>query len=608
MTIKLTYDVTAVTVQTKVTVSLIIIMSIQSNRSRLSEKLKQKEAKRRSKQAELMAVNEKISSMYGGKDLFLKQEQLRLRQLKKEEEERLKLELIEKKRIEDERKTKAYFEFNKYDRRIAMEGNPVYFGDFTTKSSTTATTAWFPHGKGTFTVFGNEVLNGRFVKGDFVEGIVRFSDGDTWDGHVEHHRMRGVGLLITQDGTQQEVIARDNEIVCFKSELTNGLHIQFHEQFNNIYPALNRKPVATVLKHVRGWVYLLKFHDEVWPEDREIDLSRYSSFSIVRDRPHVYSLQGFDQIQTAHSRVDDYRLQPKYDRRVVRDSAANRLNDEQELDRLMHLSATSSSTNTDAAADCSLLLMDDDLDDSVVTTDTRISSSTSANSPSSTLKPPYLNRLSIGTSDHQHSRSANGASISSSTLPPLGSTQRVTGDRSSITGDHRKPRYPDDVSTAAEDDDDNISMYTDISESTYHSTVRPMRFNNNRSSRFARNPNSLPSLLRRISENKQVIPPPTVGGASRKYLLSETSRLIPRFPNRDHVDRSTNIFEARALGVGSTREADDQAKQVELKKRQFAALIQERQAKQEEERQRQIAEQQQQFLQKAMDDKHEVRS
>ena len=73
-------------------------MSIQSNRSRLSEKLKQKEAKRRSKQAELMAVNEKISSMYGGKDLFLKQEQLRLRQLKQQEEERLRLELIEKKR------------------------------------------------------------------------------------------------------------------------------------------------------------------------------------------------------------------------------------------------------------------------------------------------------------------------------------------------------------------------------------------------------------------------------------------------------------------------------------------------------------------------------
>lgn len=547
-----------------------------------------------------MAVNEKISSMYGGKDLFLKQEQLRLRQLKKEEEERLRLELIEKKRAEDERKTKAYFEFNKYDRRIAMEGGPVYFGDFTTKS-----TAWFPHGKGTFTVFGSEVLNGRFVKGDFVDGIVRFSDGDTWNGHVEHHHMHGVGLLTTQDGTQQEVIARDNEIVCYKSELTNGLHIQFHEQFSNIYPALNRKPVATVLKHVREWVYLLKFHDEVWPEDREIDLSRYSSFSIVRDRPRVYSLQGFDLIQTAHSRVDDYRLRPKYDRRVVRDSAANRLNDEQELDRLRHLSAISSSTNTDAAAECSLLLMDDDLDESVVTTDTHISSSTSTNSSISALKPPYSNKLSIGTIDHQHSRSANGASISSVTLPPLGSTQRdrssITGDRSSISGDRRNHRYSDDVSTAA-DDDDNISMYTDISESTYQdSSVRPSRFNN--SSRFARNPNSLPSLLRRISEDKQAMTPLTL---PTKYVLSDTSRLIPRFPTRDHVDRCTNIFEARAIGVGSTREADDQAKQAELKKRQFAALIQERQAKQEEERQRQIAEQQQQFLQKAMEDKHEV--
>jgi len=604
-------------------------MSIQSSRSRLSDRLKQKEAKRRSKQAELMSVNEKISSMYGGKDLFKQQEKLRLLQLKKEEEERLRLELIEKKRAEDERKTKAYFEFNKYNRRIAMEGRPVYFGDFITKSA-----AWFPHGQGTFTVFGSEVLNGRFVKGEFVDGIVRFSDGTTWHGHVEQHRMNGVGLLTTQDGTKHEVIARNNEIVCFKSELTNGLHIQFHEQFNNIYPALNRKPVATVLKHVSEWVYLVKFHDEVWPEDREIDLSRYSSFSVVRDRPRVYSLQGFDQMQTTHSRVDDYRLQSKYDRRAIRNSAADRLNDEQELDRLRHLS---NGTNTDAAAAAvgPYRVMDDDLDNSVVTAETRMS--TNVNSPSSAAKLLHSNKLSTddsrgrsmrvsssdrydskGDADNQHSRSATGitrqggisnkrfamhqqqshadaASISSLTLPRLGSAQ-LGSQSSSSTGEQRH-RRPDDVSTAA-DDDDNISMFTDISESTYHSAILTTRFN----SRFAKNPNSLPSLLRRISEDKQVSP----AVDSRKYLLSESSRLVPRFPKRDYVDRSTNIFEARAIGVGSTREADEQSKQAELKKRQFAALIQERQAKQEEERQLQIAEQQQQFMQKAMDEKHQV--
>ena len=73
---------------------------------------------------------------------------------------------------------------------------------------------------------------------------------------------------------------RDNNIICYKHQLTNGLQLQFLEQIQQIYPVLNRKPVATVIKHIKDWIYLLKFHDEVWPENREINLEIYSKFQV----------------------------------------------------------------------------------------------------------------------------------------------------------------------------------------------------------------------------------------------------------------------------------------------------------------------------------------
>lgn len=54
------------------------------------------------------------------------------------------------------------------------------------------------------------------------------------------------------------------------AELHNGKQIEFEEQVFNIYPVYNRKPVATIIKNVRDWVFLCKFQDEVWPQDRNV--------------------------------------------------------------------------------------------------------------------------------------------------------------------------------------------------------------------------------------------------------------------------------------------------------------------------------------------------
>lgn len=54
------------------------------------------------------------------------------------------------------------------------------------------------------------------------------------------------------------------------AELQNGKQIEFEEQVFNIYPTKGRKPVATIVRNIRDWVFLCKFQDEVWPEDRKV--------------------------------------------------------------------------------------------------------------------------------------------------------------------------------------------------------------------------------------------------------------------------------------------------------------------------------------------------
>jgi hypothetical protein len=49
--------------------------------------------------------------------------------------------------------------------------------------------------------------------------------------------------------------------------------------------------------------------------------------------------------------------------------------------------------------------------------------------------------------------------------------------------------------------------------------------------------------------------------------------LIPKFPKRDYRDKRDNIFETRAIGIGAAKEEEEEAKQMELKKRQVILSI-----------------------------------
>lgn len=185
----------------------------------LGDALKARERERASKAGDLKKSAEAYAAV-------LKEQELqRKRNAHAQEQERLaeqNLEILrerERKRIEDERKTKRYFQVDKYGRKVPVENAPVYFGDMIEKFD-----AWLPHGKGQFSLNETIIMKGDFNQGDFTGGEVKWSDGTYWEGKLVDHKMHGVGVITLADGVKKEAMMRANALVCYKE----GIHaLQF---------------------------------------------------------------------------------------------------------------------------------------------------------------------------------------------------------------------------------------------------------------------------------------------------------------------------------------------------------------------------------------------
>jgi hypothetical protein len=232
---------------------------------KLSDVMRMKEREKASKSGKLKEQSAAFAVALKLKDEKLKQE-ANLKEIAWRNEKNLEiLRQKERQREEDERRTKAYFQMDKYNRKIPAQDSPVYFGDMVEKNS-----AWLPHGVGQFSLNDQVLMKGDFRHGDLVQGQVNWSDGSSWSGKLIDHKMDGIGVITDQNGVDREAMMRMNILVCFKDELHNGKQIEFEEQVFNVYPMYNRKPVATIIKHVQNWEFLCKFHDEVYPQDRRV--------------------------------------------------------------------------------------------------------------------------------------------------------------------------------------------------------------------------------------------------------------------------------------------------------------------------------------------------
>ena len=91
-------------------------------------------------------------------------------------------ELLEQKqrqfeRDEKERKTKSYYDIDKFNRRIAPKDQLTYYGEYQNTKG-----AWVPHGPGQYLVNDEEVQReGTFINGElWGQGRYVHADGSIW--------------------------------------------------------------------------------------------------------------------------------------------------------------------------------------------------------------------------------------------------------------------------------------------------------------------------------------------------------------------------------------------------------------------------------------------
>ena len=108
---------------------------------------------------------------------------------------------------EKNRKTKEYYQYDMYNRKISAPENPIYFGDYSSISR-----AWVPQGEGKFYINDELVLEGHFQKGFlYGRGKLCFPDGLIWVGEIKDYKMHGIGLLSTPMVEEKKIKSKDDD-------------------------------------------------------------------------------------------------------------------------------------------------------------------------------------------------------------------------------------------------------------------------------------------------------------------------------------------------------------------------------------------------------------
>lgn len=202
-----------------------------------------------------------------------------------EQEEKLKAdriaqEIAEKER-EIKRKTKQYFKLNKYNRKVQLEENTVYFGEHVGSHD-----AWIPHGHGEYLVGDTLIYEGNFQNGlPHGNMIYELDDGSKWEGPFINGNMDGVGVLTSRKGEKKNVLVRRNIIICDKNELIMGKVVEVRDSKYSVVAIR-----VVIIAPIDGWRFYVRMHDEVTPREREMDFSLYKDVKVLHTLPQVYHL------------------------------------------------------------------------------------------------------------------------------------------------------------------------------------------------------------------------------------------------------------------------------------------------------------------------------
>lgn len=117
--------------------------------------------------------------------------------------------------------------------------------------------------------------------------------------------MSGVGLYYASKNAEpREALARDDRIVCYRDEITEGLQVEFDDATLRVVTN-NRRPRASVMFHVRNWKYRVHWHDEVRPRERDVVFST-TKFTLLPHLPRIYHTTRFQCATDPPVRYDYY--------------------------------------------------------------------------------------------------------------------------------------------------------------------------------------------------------------------------------------------------------------------------------------------------------------
>eukprot|EP01041_Mallomonas_annulata_P000515 gene515-990_t len=226
-------------------------------------------------------INEKSAARRKKAQLKLELQRSRDHLLKLEEDHRIERELAiklkhqkdEEERLEKERiaqenetkiKTKKYFEFSRYERKIDDKDSTLYYGD-----SIGAKGAWLPHGQGTYTLGDDIRYEGSFRKG-FPHGQCNFiqENGLKWSGNFINGNMDGIGVLTYKNGEEREILMRKNKIICDRNEIEIGKEVEINDADDMLSTGQYRLNVI-VLRHVKNWTFFCRFQQEIHPREKQ---------------------------------------------------------------------------------------------------------------------------------------------------------------------------------------------------------------------------------------------------------------------------------------------------------------------------------------------------
>ena len=190
----------------------------------------------------------------------------------------------------------VYFDVNKERRRVRLKDDETVYSGYHLGINE----SWKPFGKGKYHINDQPLLSATFNQNGFGQGYGEYNfyhkkvlneegfyDNErelwsVWKGHLENGNISGQGKFLYHtndndkkvetgidnlDDDSNEVLCRNNAVVCTKDDLMIGRQIELSDFSLQVY---GETKCVFIIKHIKDWIYRIRYYDDVKPRERNV--------------------------------------------------------------------------------------------------------------------------------------------------------------------------------------------------------------------------------------------------------------------------------------------------------------------------------------------------